>query len=165
MSEHKAGSGTQITVAIIGLIGVLAGALLTNWEKLVPRSQDQSQVTESRESQPPHQPPAQTTSLPIDNPDSAETPVNISGLWRDTYGSLFEIHQQGESFTFTARNPLNGLASQGSGTIRGRQVKSRFQTNMPSTGTGTGTLSADGRQMTGTCDDSVLGSYVLVLSR
>jgi hypothetical protein len=79
---------------------------------------------------------------------------------------VFEVTQTGAgSFSFTSMNPFNRLQSWGMGTVSGRRVDSTFRTNIPSSGSGTGMLSEDGRQLTGTYYDSSVGTYTQTLTR
>ncbi len=91
--------------------------------------------------------------------------IDFNGLWRTWTGGEFNIVQSGNAFTFVAVDRASGLVAEGSGTIDGRRFKSIFRTNMPSTGTGEGSVSNDGQQITGIFDDSRLGRYTQVLSR
>ena len=90
---------------------------------------------------------------------------DISGHWRDATGTIYQVQQSGESFEFIGANPTTGAQSRGTGTIHGRHVEDAFQTNAPSTGRGTGELSADGRQITGTAQDTYYGTYTMTLHR
>jgi hypothetical protein len=94
-----------------------------------------------------------------------QTQINISGTWRDATGSVFEVTQQGNSYKFTATNSYYGVRSWGQGTISGRQIRSEFQTDRPSEGTGTGTISDDGNKISGTVSDSKIGQYVETMLR
>jgi hypothetical protein len=54
MSESDKGYKTQIIVAIIGLIGVLGAAVVSNWDKLRPASDDgRSRSSDARTPSPP----------------------------------------------------------------------------------------------------------------
>ena len=91
-------------------------------------------------------------------------PVDISGVWREIYpnpGTLTQTIQEGNTFRFTVRGAVLGVPfqSSGSGTIKGRHLESTYQSTVPSKGRCTGTLSADGRQVTSTCTDSVYGQF------
>jgi hypothetical protein len=98
-------------------------------------------------------------------PSTKQTQINISGTWRDATGSVFEVTQQGNSYKFTATNSYYGVRSWGQGTINGRQISSEFQTDRPSEGTGTGTISDDGNKISGTVSDSKIGQYVETMIR
>jgi hypothetical protein len=95
---------------------------------------------------------------------ATETPVDISGVWREVSpnpGTLTQTTQEGPTFRFTVRGTLLGVPFQsvGSGTIRGRHLESTYQSSTPSKGRCTGTVSTDGRQVTSTCTDSVYGQF------
>jgi hypothetical protein len=92
-------------------------------------------------------------------------PRDIAGTWSDDLGTVYEITQQGDRFSFTASNARMGSFSTGGGTIRGKRVISTFRTNLPSTGQGQSDLSADGSSMTGSFTDSAIGAYRLTFRR
>jgi hypothetical protein len=105
----------------------------------------------------PSSPPAASGALGV-------VPVDISGVWREVYpnpGTLTQTIQEGQTFRFTVRGTLLGVPfqSSGSGTIRDRHLESTYQSSTPSKGRCTGTVSADGRQVTSTCTDSVYGQF------
>ncbi len=107
----------------------------------------------------PAEPKQQTSTTP-------RTQAGIAGTWADPTGTLFRITPTGNGvFSFVAVNRQSGLQSQGTVTTRGDQLISTFRTNIPSTGGGTGTLSADGLRLTGDFRDSVVGSYSMTLYR
>ena len=159
MSSEMNGSKTQIIVAVIALIGVIGGAVITNWDKLV--NQDQGSA------------PKPTPVIEVKSPDpapskseregAAATPapeINISGVWRDTWGATSQVSQQGDKFKYTAWGTAcrGNFQSSGSGTIRGNVVESDYQSNY-SQGHCSGTVSSDGRRMTSTCTDSACGQF------
>ncbi len=163
MSSEINGSKTQIIVAVITLIGVIGGALIANWDKLLLRDQ----------------PPTPTPTPPIEKksaddmaghsntngniPRSSPPPpaeIDISGVWRDEWGATSQITQQGSAFKYTVWGVgCKGYAqSSGSGTIRGNVVESDYRSNY-SQGHCSGTVSADGRRMTSVCTDSACGQF------
>jgi hypothetical protein len=90
--------------------------------------------------------------------------VDISGVWREIYpnpGTISQTTQDGNTFQFTIRGNVQGVPFQsaGRGTIRGRHIESTYQSTLPSKGSCSGTLSADGMQITSTCTDSVYGRF------
>jgi hypothetical protein len=96
-------------------------------------------------------------------PPSPPNNLDISGTWRDSTGTVYQITQRGKTFEFTANNPSIGASSRGSGTINGQDFKSVFTTNLLSSGSGVGKISADGSQITGTFDDPLVGRYTRTL--
>jgi hypothetical protein len=111
---------------------------------------------------PPPEPRPSSPPAAADAPGGA--PVDISGIWREVYpnpGTLTQTIQEGTTFRFTVRGAVLGVPFQstGNGTIRGRHLESTYQSTTPSTGRCTGTVSADGRQVTSTCRDSVYGQF------
>ena len=154
MSADEHGTRVQIIVAVLGLIGVLGGALIANWDKIFPPIKLPATPTSAQTT--PQAPEA--TVAPTVNSD-------ISGGWRDETGAVYDVKQHGNSFEFTAWNQNIGIGSQGHGTISGRQISSEFYTTVGSTGSGTLTLSTDGTQIIGSFRDSRFGIYSRTLSR
>jgi len=91
--------------------------------------------------------------------------VNLTGVWTDDYGDIIRINQNGDTFDFVAENYSTHVAGRGHGTVHGQNFTNSYQTNRPSTGSGSGMISADGMQTTGTYFDSLVGRYTLVLYR
>lgn len=93
--------------------------------------------------------------------------TTIEGIWMDPQsGSIFQVTQTGaNTFGFMSTNPMNPFRSWGQSTINGRRVDSTFQTNIPSSGSGTGMLSEDGRQIVGHYRDSLNREYDQTLVR
>ena len=104
---------------------------------------------------------------PSPSPAAPQTPlIDISGTWHDANGVVYQFTQDGNSYRFVGANQLTGYVSQGSGTIDGLRVNATFQTNIPSTGSASGSISADGKYITGTVkDSSQFDVYVLTLYR
>lgn len=94
-------------------------------------------------------------------PDSPSV-ININGVWRDNWGALFHIWQDGKTFRFKAQGsaPCRGgyFESVGNGLISERTVESRYESNDVK-GQCAGTVSVDGNQMTTTCFDSACGQF------
>ncbi len=107
-------------------------------------------------------------------PSAAERPAipQIAGHWHESedLDSHADIMQTGNSFSFVRWGTLpNGTRFKGSGTgeLFGLQFKSRyqasyfsppwFQTSAQSSGECIGSVSADGKQMTLKCNDSIFG--------
>ena len=109
--------------------------------------------------------------------DSAPKPppiVNIAGTWRDINypGVVDEVSQDVETFRVTRQGVLpNGVAfeSFGEGTIKGTRVSQRYtpryQTGAVSTGQCTGTVTANGSRITGSCADTLLGTIPVSVIR
>lgn len=90
-----------------------------------------------------------------------EQNVNIGGIWRDAMGTVFEVSQQGSSYTFRATGV--NFVSAGSGMVHGHQLESTYETQYVngarSAGRCAGTISPDGRQTRSTCVDNVNGQW------
>jgi len=153
-NSHRA----TIIVAVIGLVGTIAAALISNWDKIgvSPRPADSQ----------PH-PPAPTPT-PIRAAEKAESIINIGGAWRDpVYPAIrSRITQNGNEFSFQGQGIFQNLAYQvsGTGTITGQTITtsyvSTFVSGQSTRGECSGTVTADGRKMTSTCTDVNLGTYV-----
>jgi len=110
--------------------------------------------------------------------DAAEPAINIAGHWRDNWGIVYDIRQQGNKFQFSASGPscrrpdYPSFESSGSGTIRGRFVKSDYSSThestyrptLPSGGECSGTVFADGT-MSSNCNDRVCGPFSASLTK
>jgi hypothetical protein len=82
---------------------------------------------------------------------------NIAGAWQGD-GSTYQFYQNGTSITMEETTAPYGQTAIGEGTINGRDVTISVQTALNSQGTLRVTLSADGRQMTGTYSDQTFGT-------
>jgi hypothetical protein len=130
--------------ALAGGAVLIAFALLHD----LPRTQDRQEPAKVT-------PPAQPA--PDPGPAGPAPVAQLGGIWHDAAGTVYQIDQRGNSFTFTSYNP-NGLRAQGSGTIDGSHFETVFQTNVPSTGHCSGTVLPGGRQTQTSCSDSVYGN-------
>lgn len=169
MSES--GTNATIVAAIIGVIGSITVALISNWDKFFPKQA----VT----------PPAPTitgdtgtshgatttgkievTTIP---PAIAPARIDIGGTWYNpaapANGSF--IVQQNNDFQFKGWGMLpQGIAyeSKGSGEIIAQTVTynyiAQYQNGWASQGNCSGTVSANGSQLTATCTDNLLGTFV-----
>ena len=90
-----------------------------------------------------------------------EQDANIGGIWRDSFGSVFEVSQTGNSYTFRASGV--NFVSAGRGTVRGHQLESIYETQYANgtraSGRCTGTVSADGGQTRSSCFDNINGQW------
>ena len=110
---------------------------------------------------PQDQPPAVPNSTSV-KPQVPETP-NIAGTWRDNWGNRSLVTQDGATYHFQAEGrSCTGryFRSEGSGSISGNAVHSDYQSTLPSQGSCSGTLSANGRELSSTCTDSACGTFV-----
>jgi hypothetical protein len=157
MSSEINGSKTQIIVAVIALIGVIGGAVITNWDKFSNQNQGSPPKPTPVILAPSPDPAPSSSDLPTPSPE-----VNISGVWRDnTLGTTSQVAQEGSTFKFTVWGTAcigGNFQSSGDGTIRGNSVESHYQSNF-SQGTCSGTVSSDGRRMTSICKDTVCGQF------
>ena len=175
-----------IVVAVIGVIGTLGAALISNWDKIfAPSPQSARKIDSPQTKQIEPQPPAEPTPRSprkIDSPQARQTeprpraePIsNISGLWRDSdYPSnTSQITQDGNSFHFRRSGVLpNGIRfeSSGSGTITGQRFTSnynaRYQSGATSVGDCSGTVSPDRMRLELTCRDSLVGAFPVTAIR
>src|SRR5712664_3125589 len=109
---------------------------------------------------------------------AAEPAINIAGHWRDNWGIVYDIRQQGNKFQFSASGPscrrpdYPSFESSGSGTISGRLVKSDYSSThestyrptLPSGGECSGTVFANGT-MSSNCNDRVCGPFSASLTK
>lgn len=163
MSSEMGRNKTQIIVAVITLIGVIGGALITNWDKLFPPNQAPAPKPTPmiEEKSPDHTPGRSKTSGDVPTPSSLSTSeTKISGVWRDEWGFTSQITQQGSAFKYTTWGTgcRGNFQASGSGTIRGNIVESDYQTG-DAQGHCSGTVSSDGRRITQICTDPVCGQF------
>jgi hypothetical protein len=98
-------------------------------------------------------------------PSSRDKPVaqlNISGRWRDNWGTVFTITQDGNAIRVASEgNSCRGgyFRSTASGTVTGNSFETTYQSTLPSRGECFGTVSASGTRMTSTCRDTVCGQF------
>jgi hypothetical protein len=91
-----------------------------------------------------------------------EPALNIAGRWRDNRGIMYNIAQEGDAFRFSAFGPScrgNNFQSSGRGTISGRNVESSYNSSLPSGGQCSGTVFANGTEMSSTCTDTICGPF------
>ena len=149
------------------------GALLTAVTGLIValRHDEQAKVTSTQATTLPaatQQAPPNSVPPPMSNqasPVPSEAPLtpNIGGMWRDNWGTVSQVTQDGSAYQFTAEGiSCTGayVQSSGSGSIAGNSVHSTYRSSIPSRGSCSGTLSANGNQLTSTCTDSVCGTFV-----
>jgi hypothetical protein len=94
--------------------------------------------------------------------------LNIAGRWRDNWGTVYQIVQEGDAFRFSASGTSckgNDYQSSGHGTITGRTVESSYNSTIPSGGRCSGAVFGNGTQMDSTCRDTICGSFTSSLVR
>jgi hypothetical protein len=98
-------------------------------------------------------------------PHASEAPTfapKIGGIWRDNWGVVFQISQDGNAFRFSAQGTsCNGryFQSSGQGTITGNSVESMYRSTVPSMGRCAGIISASGMEVSLVCSDQVCGQF------
>ncbi len=158
MSEQS--NQVAITVAIIGVVGSLGAAAISNWDKIaqprLPLPPDHRDGSESVKTPPPPPPPPPTP-----------TP-NLSGVWRDSVnpGNGSRVVQQGQTFTFQGWGTLPngvGFQSTGTGSVDADRVsfvhKAQYQTGETSTGGCDGSVTSDASTITMSCTDTRIGAF------
>ena len=90
---------------------------------------------------------------------------NIAGTWRDNWGIVYQVTQQGGEFVFTAEGPScrGHFRATGTGTVSGTTARSRYTSSIRSTGECETTIS--GSAMNSTCRDSLCGANDYRLQR
>jgi hypothetical protein len=110
-------------------------------------------------------PSSMNAPLPLNAPSaypSPSPPVNIAGTWRDNWGTVTEIVQEGDVFRFSAvGRSCQGsyFQSSGRGTISGHNVESSYSSSLPSGGQCSGIVFPGGGEISSTCKDTVCGSF------
>ena len=107
-----------------------------------------------------------TSSNPDMQPNVGVAPINISGRWRNQFGQVSSITQQGGTFQFTAAGVAcrGAFRSTGSGTIKGQDVELNYRSNY-STGRCQGTVTNDGRTIRSSCYDTACHQYAPISQR
>jgi hypothetical protein len=174
---------TQILVAVIGLLGVLGGAVFGNWDKIFKSSAAQVQSSSPTASPLPSTPsvapatvviPVPTPSVvptskqkivptkPVADPNIGVPTLNIGGFWVDQNGISYEITQNDPGH-FELVVTDGNITTYGSGTITGRNIRLEYQNQDGSTGFGTGVISADASIIRATMNDSGSGQFQITL--
>jgi hypothetical protein len=109
-----------------------------------------------------HEDPSKATPAILTvTPQPPPPPLRISGVWRDNWGIVSQLAQDGNTFKFTAEGPsCSGyFHSSGSGTIIGNSVQSSYQSDRGSQGNCLGTLLPDGATAKWKCTDNLCGTF------
>ena len=91
-----------------------------------------------------------------------EPALNIAGRWRDNFAITYNIAQEEDGFRFSASGPScrgNYFQTSGRGTVSGHSVESSYNSSLPSGGQCSGTVFANGTEMSSTCNDTICGSF------
>lgn len=172
-SVHKA----TIVAAVIGLIGTLGTALISNWDKILghPEQIEKSMVVPTHQSDiPSTKRVAEQKASPV--PESAPAPRlrNLSGNWRDTNypNNGLDIQQDGDRVRFGGWGiNLAGVPFQsaGTGNVNGDNISlthtARDRFGGTSSGSCSGAVSSDSSRITLTCTDSAVGTFVVTVVR
>ena len=100
--------------------------------------------------------------------DKVVAQLNISGRWRDNWGTVFIITQDGNAIRVAGEgNSCRGgyFRSTASGKVTGNSFETTYQTTLPSRGECFGTVSASGTRITSTCRDTVCGQFASLADR
>ena len=149
----KQGGNPLVLYVSIALIVLIVGGIVIAWIK--------SGGTEPSANSNYAQGTTQTISSSSPQPVPTIAPVDISGNWRDTFGFISQITQQGNAFQMMAsgRACRGKFATSGNGTIRGNSLELDY-TSSYSSGHCAGTVSPDGMQMTSDCTDTACGRFL-----
>jgi hypothetical protein len=174
---------TQILVAVIGLLGVLGGAVFGNWDKIFKPSPVQAQSTPPTASSLTTTPSvaAPAVATPVVTPSVVPTVkqkivptkppadqyagdwgLNIDGFWVDQNGISYEITQNDPGH-FELVVTDGNITTYGRGTITGHNIRLEYQNQDGSTGFGTGVISADESIIRATMNDSGSGQFQVTL--
>lgn len=165
-SNHK----VAIVVAVIGVTGTLGAALLANWDKIFGRAPPAAAAAPAVLPAPAAATPAATPAVaPAATPTAKPAAVpSLTGDWRDSTGpnNISRVRQTGNSFQYARQGSLangTGFDATGSGTLDGQQLVSSYQARYAngaaSSGTCSGSVSADATRMELQCVDSLLGAF------
>lgn len=149
----KPGGKPLVLYLSIALVALIVGGLIVAWMK----SGGAEPSAKSSEAPP----TTQTVGSSTPRPAATVAPIDISGDWRDQFGFISHVTQQGDGFQITAigKGCRGRFITSGSGTIRGNTVELDYTSNY-SSGHCAGTVSADGMQMTSDCRDTACGRFI-----
>ena len=151
------GPRVRVAALVLGVVFIILGMVSEN--RAPTTAPVAAPRTESAE-------PAtlRTTSLPA--PAPAPVLGDLTGIWNDEVGTVYQVWQSGDGYAFHATRNVNGMTFTADGVTRvqGLRWTNEFRTNVPSTGKGSGTISADGMQMTGNFRDTMIGNYSRTLN-
>lgn len=167
MSESS--TNATIITAIIGVIGSVAVALISNWDKIFPGHPNNQSVTTESPAVDVSNHGETTSAHSRSTPPPAQTTINIRGNWHNPTGPAngSYIVQQNENFQFKGWGMLpQGIAyeSEGSGSIVEKNVNyqylAQYQNGWSSQGSCSGAVNSAGDQLTATCTDTLMGTFV-----
>jgi hypothetical protein len=158
-AEHR----TQVTVAWIAV----AGAVVTTLGGIAVAVLGRDTPVHIQPAPGPTPGNGGLAPVPVPSPSVPSSPdTNISGTWRDEVGTVYEITQAGNRYTYTSflsrpeGDSFVTLETTGSGRIVDGQLNGRIDTTLvddkgriQSTGTLEGELTVDGRRIIGTMVD------------
>ncbi|WP_020481536.1 hypothetical protein [Methylomonas sp. MK1] len=155
-----------IAAAIIGVIGSISVAIITNWDKLTGQQKDAASPPAQQIVTATYPPIAKTTPAVVES----SPVIDISGDWYNpaapTAGGT-HIDQQSDSFEFQGWGMLAqgiGYTSKGSGNLIAQTLTydytAQYQNGWVSKGNCTGTVTPNGAKITATCTDTIMGTYV-----
>ena len=107
----------------------------------------------NRTRSPVRRPPPATSSRRV-----AQLAPNISGLWRDEFGDIYQVTHKGDRVTFIAEGAScrGFFLAQGQGTISGNILRGHYRASFGSTGTCSARM--DGSRITIGCTDTICGA-------
>lgn len=141
---------TEIVVALIGVSGVIAAALIANADKVFG---------------PDRPAPSATAPALAGAPAAAPAAVpDIAGLWRDGDGYGFAFTQAGPSYTFVQYFGGRRVGD-GRGTLSGRAFTHRFRADAVGEGTCEGAVASDAQTSSGHCRADDGGEWDFTVTR
>ena len=147
---------TAIAAVLTALTGFVAVLMRSDQPRItsvaVPAAPATNQQTPTAPL-PPAQPDSVRQSTGPVNREPSPARLNLSGQWRDNWGTVYQFAQDGDAFRFEAEGAScsgGHFRSSGAGTVSGNSVQSTYQSNLPSRGSCSGTLSSDGVQINST---------------
>lgn len=178
-----AGAGTQITVALIGVAGVVSAATIANYDKLFGGNPEpvapvvQPSPAPTATASPAAVPPVEQTQALADaqkdvlagstaaleniasqieaaNAPAPASSPDISGSWRDAEGYSYAVEQNGDRYAY--RVFLNGAQlSAGEGQLAATGAMMHRYDGATGVGECIGQVASDGGSIAGVCGDGV----------
>lgn len=126
MTDKEPGSKTQITIAIIGLIGVLFGALFANWDKIFPADKTSPPVLSDSGTNTQSSPPS-TSSVGIIGTYLMDKQSNRVIVVTHLSGNRYGIEEPSSPWPWKGEATLNGDQLNGVANFRNSLASMRVE--------------------------------------
>ena len=160
----SSGSNVPIIVAAITVTGTIAGAVIANWDKIVPASalHPRQEAERPAATQAPESAAEEREDGAAERSSSgAGEAINVGGTWYG-YEAIWEFRQDGREYDYEGHRAGIMIAS-GKGRLEGSRMNHSYA-GENGVGECRGVVSGDGKVMDGVCTTN-LGTGRAILSR